>query len=387
LGAKPFPCPDPECSKAFDTAEHLRQHQRVNHDPHRYCCDICLDSIASNERLSEFGKAQKSESAYFATWSKFQQHNSEQHPPTCEHCHLQFQTNKQLNIHIDNFHHPEYISDNMAFNENTKMWDCGHPGCNHATKTQNGLRKHFRAKHDPQWQCRQNLVVFRTGDGSQDLVFLPPLRQDGARPDIPASSYTRVQGCERMFGDRIELKKHIRRQHLGERYRGGKWDTAVEESSEEEEEENEQASGGETAPAPGMMVSLGPGLTLQDLRQIIEAAHASQAGEAIFPVQTRTGIEDLGAPTAPATTTTTPTTATTPAMTGEETMVGNDVFLPAPGPASTSPLSLIDPRLLAPLRAPPANPNVVPAEVSDFNFNFNDWVTEDPGHHQHQHQH
>jgi general transcription factor IIIA len=99
LGAKPFPCPAESCNKAFDTGEHLRQHQRVNHNPFRYSCNLCLETINADDKLSDVGKQELRKLAYFSNWSDFQVHNRDVHPPTCSTCNKQFPTNRALTAH------------------------------------------------------------------------------------------------------------------------------------------------------------------------------------------------------------------------------------------------------------------------------------------------
>ncbi len=209
LGAKPFPCPQPDCNKAFLTAEHLRQHQRVNHNPRRYSCDVCLEAIETDELLSDLGKRQKRQVVYFGNWTDFQIHKEEFHPPTCEHCNQAFQTNKQLTKHLE-VEHEDQDPNNMSAPPILFCHDC------HKTyPSERSFKAHaitHRAKVDMPYPCIGNMRLYEAGPGK--LKFLPG--QDQAPEG--AAVYD-VVGCENIdysYNHPYQLASHIHGpQHLG----------------------------------------------------------------------------------------------------------------------------------------------------------------------------
>lgn len=210
LGAKPFPCPENDCNKAFLTAEHLRQHQRVNHDPHRYSCEICLEAVEMDELLSDLGKRQKREAAYFANWTDFQIHNQEFHPPTCEHCNQSFQTNKQLTKHLESEHEhqdPKKISE-------TPKAEPPKPTCSTCNKTfssKSNLNAHVKI-HLPEEErpivCSGQMRVYE--HGTCTIKYLNPGEEGPEGIDVQD-----VVGCKQRFNQPYLLARHIYRDHLG----------------------------------------------------------------------------------------------------------------------------------------------------------------------------
>ena len=212
LGAKPFPCPADSCNKAFDTAEHLRQHQRVNHDPHRYSCGECLAEAENDQTLSELGKQKRSEEAYFATFSEFQVHLREAHPPTCQLCKEVFSSSKLLLQHQE-VDHDMYDSDGEGGKDRPYL--CDIMGCDKRYTTQGHLEYHFKNCHfgeQPMFYCAPGgQKDTATKVNGVDITFLPL----GTQLNYPQGTNGHIVGCNKSMKYKSSLVNHVKNSHWG----------------------------------------------------------------------------------------------------------------------------------------------------------------------------
>jgi Zinc finger, C2H2 type len=204
LGAKPFPCPAEACAKAFDTAEHLRQHQRTNHNPHRFCCTICLEAIEADVKLSDLGKQKERERAHFSNYSDFHIHNRDIHPPICPICDMAFPSPKALSQHQQRDHGTRTTEEapELTFN-------CQHPGCDKSYSTSQSLKKHsIRHTNREKWVCgpsveKFDFTILQQGTGLNDLQGVNNI----------------IVGCGERFASKQKLSEHVRKLHVG--YKAG----------------------------------------------------------------------------------------------------------------------------------------------------------------------
>jgi general transcription factor IIIA len=192
---KPFPCPDTDsntgfpCSKAFDTAQKLRAHQKTNHDDKRYSCEDCL---AFNAIIDQASPDTHHTPTYFATFAQLQAHNQEYHPPTCSDCRSTFTTQKQLAAHMELEHDAEPDPAAKA----KRRLSCPHTGCTKSFSKQGNLNVHIRSAHE-------RSTNFVCGETEISL------------PDDEVPVGTAITACGRSFSSKQVLEDHIRTAHLG----------------------------------------------------------------------------------------------------------------------------------------------------------------------------
>ena len=163
-----------------------------------------------DELLSDLGKRQKREAAYFANWTDFQIHNQDFHPPTCEHCHQSFQTNKQLTKHLDSQHD---IQDPNTISETPKAEPlkptCS--TCNKTFSTKSNLNAHVKI-HLPRPRdhnvCTGQMRVYEVSTCT--IKYLNPGEEGPEGSDVQD-----VVGCEQRFNQPYLVARHIHRDHLG----------------------------------------------------------------------------------------------------------------------------------------------------------------------------
>lgn len=210
LGAKPFPCPAEFCNKAFDTAEHLRQHQRVNHDPFRYSCTICLEVIEADLKLSDLGKQELRKSAYFSNWTDFQVHNRDVHPPTCDICNMALSSNKAVADHKEAKHNLSNPTGVVKSKFQCTL-------CPRKYAAASGLRVHIKRDHDGvRFECKGAV------DGQPQ--FIPHIKGnvniydkgtdlDGVQGEGGNESI--FVGCGGIYKTKAGLYRHLLEHHKG----------------------------------------------------------------------------------------------------------------------------------------------------------------------------
>ncbi|EXJ88331.1 hypothetical protein A1O1_05261 [Capronia coronata CBS 617.96] len=196
---KPFQCTELDnttglpCTKAYDTAENLRTHQRAKHDPTRFSCSDCIAKNASILANAQDDGPQELEKTFFATYGEFQAHVAEKHPPTCSFCPTSFGSNKELTRHLEIQHG---ILSNKA-SESASVFPCTYSGCNKKFTKKGNLNVHVKTVHENHrdFVCGQTEIALPEEFANQEDVV--------------------VYGCGRSFTSKASLEEHVRTAHLG----------------------------------------------------------------------------------------------------------------------------------------------------------------------------
>lgn len=185
LQLKPFQCTqinpatNEKCSKGFDTAIQLRNHEARFHGETRYWCSLCPEAN-NNDSTGAQG---------FMSYSDLQDHIKLEHPPGCQHCGLICSSARELQRHIDIHHAGISLSARRSF-------VCTVDNCGKGFTKQGNLNIHIRTVHvqDKSYGCGSTGISSLT----EDLV-----------------TWTGVNACGRSFGTKAALEGHIRTQHIG----------------------------------------------------------------------------------------------------------------------------------------------------------------------------
>ncbi|KIW20129.1 hypothetical protein PV08_00704 [Exophiala spinifera] len=199
LGIKPFPCQEADpvtglaCTKAYDTAEKLRAHQRARHDSTRFSCDECMRQNAETLANSADVDPDTLPVVSFATYGEFQAHLTIVHPPTCGLCPTSFTTNKELTRHLEIQHGilPESTS------KPSQTFPCTHDGCDKQFTKRGNLNVHIRTVHENKrdFVCGQTEIALPEELADKDNIV--------------------IHGCNRSFTSKATLEEHVRSAHLG----------------------------------------------------------------------------------------------------------------------------------------------------------------------------
>ena len=192
-GRKPFTCQqvlddDSVCGAGFEKAAALKTHQSRAHGGKRYWCDICaMDSeVASHGELS--GKEVIVDQFGFATYSEYQLHLREVHPPTCDICAEVCETNKQLTRHKE-------LEHGIISNEQKPTFTCPEPGCGRSFSKKGNMDVHVRSVH-----AKQRPFVC----GQIEMSALNHIE-----------GWDGLDACGKDFMAKSQLDEHIRTAHLG----------------------------------------------------------------------------------------------------------------------------------------------------------------------------
>lgn len=189
LHQKPFPCPnlDPAteqpCTQAFDTAGHLRAHERRMHGGSRFTCTECAAKNQGGDG-TDSGNATVS----FLTYTLLQNHMRSAHPPTCPNCSTTCSSARELRRHLEIAHGDISL-------EERKVHPCDFPGCGRSFTKKGNLNVHVRTVHEGQ----KRFVC-----GETDL-----------------STSKKIEGwsgngaCGKRYGSKLALEEHVRTAHLG----------------------------------------------------------------------------------------------------------------------------------------------------------------------------
>lgn len=196
---KPFPCQDNDpttglpCNKAFDTAEHLRSHQRARHDTTRFSCSDCMAVNAATLATSPDIDPDSLVVASFATYGELQAHITIVHPPTCSYCPTSFTTNKELTRHLEIQH--GILPDRPS--KQTQEFPCTHDGCDKKFTKKGNLNVHIKTVHENKrdFVCGKTEITLPEEFADQENIV--------------------VHGCNRSFTSKATLEEHVRTAHLG----------------------------------------------------------------------------------------------------------------------------------------------------------------------------
>lgn len=192
---KPFPCDyvHPEsgalCTKAFDTADRLKNHKRAMHDNSKYSCTICANNHGTADTLMTTEDQPSPFS--FATFPELQSHITQAHPLKCPYCTATSVSNKEYKRHLELDHG---IIDDAK--QNAKKFPCTYPDCDHVSTKQGNLNVHVKTVHEKKKE-------FICG-----VTNIPvPLELQG-RPQIE------LLGCSKSFTSKASLIEHVRTAHF-----------------------------------------------------------------------------------------------------------------------------------------------------------------------------
>ncbi|KAK2747536.1 Strongly-conserved Zn-finger binding protein (TFIIIA) [Myotisia sp. PD_48] len=194
LNQKPFPCLNSDtltgkkCTQAFDTAGHLRAHERRIHEGDRFTCTECLNVSGDQEMGGELENNGEASSFRFSTYALLQAHMRTVHPPTCPNCTLTCSSTRELRQHIE-------ISHGDISLEERRTHPCTHLGCSRSFTKKGNLNVHVRTVHNGE----KRFVC-----GETDLSTSK--RLDG---------WIDQEGCGRRYGSKLALEEHVRTAHLG----------------------------------------------------------------------------------------------------------------------------------------------------------------------------
>lgn len=200
-GTNPFPCTETDsrtgesCKKSFETAHKLKSHKQAIHDLTKFSCTICVQAQTMTYRdPSAAYISGTSSTAYFASYAALKRHVDAEHPPTCSHCSMKFNTPKELARHVELVHDivdPDFLPQK-------KDQECPYEGCGRTFSKKGNLNVHVRTVHEK----RRDFVC------GQTEVSLPDITSD-----------VEVVGCGRDFTSKGSLEEHIRTAHLGKQAR------------------------------------------------------------------------------------------------------------------------------------------------------------------------
>ncbi|GIZ40037.1 hypothetical protein CKM354_000339200 [Cercospora kikuchii] len=236
LGEDAYTCtrktPDgSSCRETFPTPSQLKSHERKEHEPPKYICDICasddeppLDDVIPNDLDEEFLPgpedmvAPKEEPTNgsmgalsldevptappsfgpgrFLTLHELQRHNRLFHPPTCSDCGKVCKSKKDLAAHMDILH--------SAHSSGTphvaqKRFVCPYVGCDRSTLENGFTKKGNMQQHVKTAHTKEKKYIC----GEYDLGGVEKL-----------TGWNRI-GCGRVMGTKQSLIGHIRTQHMG----------------------------------------------------------------------------------------------------------------------------------------------------------------------------
>ncbi|EEQ33197.1 hypothetical protein McanMca71_005530 [Microsporum canis] len=187
LKKRPFPCQailesGKTCTAAFDTAGHLKAHERRVHGEARFTCTEC---IGNNEGE---GKERDGNAFNFATYALLQSHMRSVHPPTCPTCAHICSSAKDLRRHIEISHGTVSVDDRRAY-------PCQHPGCGRSFTKKGNLNVHVKTVHEGEK---------RFACGETDLSTSKKV-----------SGWNGTDACGKRYGSKLALEEHVRTAHMG----------------------------------------------------------------------------------------------------------------------------------------------------------------------------
>ncbi|KAF3484194.1 zinc finger protein 354C [Arthroderma uncinatum] len=186
LKKRPFPCQavlgsGKTCTAAFDTAGHLKAHERRVHGEARFTCTECMSVDEEAEGGNGFS---------FPTYALLQLHMRSVHPPTCPSCAHTCSSAKDLRRHME-------ISHGTVSVDDRRTHPCQHPGCGRSFTKKGNLNVHVKTVHEGEK---------RFACGETDLSTSKKVEGwDGA------------DACGKRYGSKLALEEHVRTAHMGYR--------------------------------------------------------------------------------------------------------------------------------------------------------------------------
>ncbi|UKZ77391.1 hypothetical protein TrVFT333_005111 [Trichoderma virens FT-333] len=170
-------CPEPTCTRAFDSKGALNRHREREHGPLKYWCMECAPQMREDGTMHRVG---------FTTDPQLQSHMRQEHQ-NCMFCEYKSSSLWELETHIEIHHSGKTVQDR-------KTVVCPHAGCDKKFTKKSNLNVHIRTAHEGfRFVCGE--VEF-TGPGLE--------------------KWTNDQGCGDKFSTKVRLEDHIRFIHLGQ---------------------------------------------------------------------------------------------------------------------------------------------------------------------------
>ncbi|KAF2207470.1 hypothetical protein CERZMDRAFT_88507 [Cercospora zeae-maydis SCOH1-5] len=219
------------CRKTFPTPSQLKSHERKEHEPPKYVCNICangdlppLEEVIPNDLDEEFLPGPEDMVApvdepnnasmdalsleempcptpglgpgRFLTLHELQRHSRLFHPPTCSDCGKVCKSKKDLAAHTDIAHSSR---DSTAQHVAQKRFVCPYVGCERSTLQNGFTKKGNMQQHIKTTHTKEKKYIC----GEYDLGGAEKL-----------TGWNRI-GCGRVMGTKQSLIGHIRTQHMG----------------------------------------------------------------------------------------------------------------------------------------------------------------------------
>ena len=186
-GKMPFVCENIEngikCDAGFDTLGKLKKHEERAHESVRYWCTIC---DADDGRVAENG--QTPQGTAFSTYSAFQSHNRDFHPPTCAECGLKCGSSKELTRHFEIKHGAQSLAERQTHT-------CTEQECGRSFTSKANLNTHIRTRH----KGERRFVCGEFDLGISKRVI----------------GWNGKDACGKSYTTKANLEEHVRTAHMG----------------------------------------------------------------------------------------------------------------------------------------------------------------------------
>ncbi|KAF4554181.1 Transcription factor IIIA-like protein [Elsinoe fawcettii] len=170
------------CGQAFQKYPALKQHQDRAHSGYKFFCHNC--SPEQNEDDMDDSASQVPAVVGFTTFTEYQRHLKDVHPPTCQTCGQVCATEAKLRAHVDIEHFSK---------EERRTVKCKEPTCDKMFTRNGNMLVHYKSEHE-----------------NQKFICEPAMRSNlNNVPDWDGHG-----ACGRGFSTKAALEKHIQAQHL-----------------------------------------------------------------------------------------------------------------------------------------------------------------------------
>lgn len=173
------------CGQGFDTLGKLRAHEGRVHGGKRFWCSMCFSDTTGRETAIE--QLSREGTAGFSTYTELQEHMKINHPPQCETCGLNCNSQRELKNHIE-------VRHGVSSLDERRTHVCQESGCGRAFTKRGNLNVHIQSAHKAKkYICGdKRLESLNNVDG-----------WDGAN------------ACGRELSTKGSLESHIRTAHMG----------------------------------------------------------------------------------------------------------------------------------------------------------------------------